>query len=234
MDRSETLAHDHLAYRGFRDICFEPDGNVPPDFLLDSRIAVEVRRLNENERTQSTPKGLEEVEIPLMKRLTTLLRSFGPATGSAGWWVAVRFIRPVPRWKDIEADVRAFFETVRRGDTGPRPVRSFGNHLVLEAFSRAGTGVHVFEIAITSDEDSGGWLIEELERNLRMVISEKSQKVAAVRGRYAEWWLLLVDHVAFGVSEYDLAQFRRDVNIDHDWDNVILVSPANHTHYCEL
>lgn len=234
MDRSETLAQHHLAYQGFRDIVYEPDGNVPPDFLLDKRIAVEVRRLNENERTRPTPKGLEEVEIPLTKRLTTLLHSYGPAASSAGWWVAVRFRRPVPRWKDIEVDVRAFFDAVRKGDAGSRPVRSFSDHLVLEAFSRAGTGDHVFELKIWIDEDSGGMLIDELERNLRVVIREKSQKVAPVRDRYAEWWLLLVDHIAFGLSEFDLAQFRRDVHIDHDWDKVILVNPGNHTHYCEL
>jgi hypothetical protein len=42
MDRSETLAYNHLVFRGFSSPVYEPDGNVPPDFLLDGRIAVEV------------------------------------------------------------------------------------------------------------------------------------------------------------------------------------------------
>ena len=43
MDPTERQVYDHLAQRGFERIEFEPDGQRPPDFLVDSRIAVEAR-----------------------------------------------------------------------------------------------------------------------------------------------------------------------------------------------
>jgi len=48
MDSSETLAKEYLRFLGYTDIIYEPDGNIPPDFLVNGRIAVEVRRLNQN------------------------------------------------------------------------------------------------------------------------------------------------------------------------------------------
>jgi len=44
---------------------YEPDGNTPPDFLVNGTIAVEVRRLNQNEIIESGHRGLEVTTFPL-------------------------------------------------------------------------------------------------------------------------------------------------------------------------
>jgi hypothetical protein len=59
MDQSEKVAYQYLSSCGFRDIVYEPDGNIPPDFLVNDSVAVEVRRLNQNEQTPAGPRGLE-------------------------------------------------------------------------------------------------------------------------------------------------------------------------------
>ncbi len=232
MDRSETLARDYLMFRGFQSIVYEPDGNVPPDFIIDGRIAMEVRRLNENERELTTPKGLEEVEIPLLIRLRSMLSSFGPA-GAFSWWVALHFKRPVPSWATLEKRIRPFLEDVT-GMAIPSPGGIKFDSIELQVFPRRGTGGYTFELAITSDDDSGGWVLEELERNLRLCINEKSNKVGPFRSKYPEWWLLLIDQVAYGLSDFDRAQFEKSAVIEHDWDKVILINPLDHTHYFEL
>jgi len=43
MDASEKLVAKYLAHRGYMDVIYEPDGNVPPDFLVNGCIAIEVR-----------------------------------------------------------------------------------------------------------------------------------------------------------------------------------------------
>lgn len=78
MDTSEQVAFDYLSSRGFISVVYEPDGNVPPDFLVDGRIAVEVRRLNQHEETPNGPRGLEDVAFPLEARMRRLVRSMGP------------------------------------------------------------------------------------------------------------------------------------------------------------
>src|SRR5712691_4749237 len=101
MDSSEKVVSEYLAHRGFRDVLFEPDGNVPPDFLFEGRIAVEVRRLNQNEETSEGPRGLEEVAIPLQAKVIRLLATLGPATGDESWYVTYSLRRPVPQWNQL-------------------------------------------------------------------------------------------------------------------------------------
>ena len=85
MDSTEAHVGAHLKHRGFTDVAYEPDGNVPPDFLVYGTIAIEVRRLNQNHFGESKAKGLEEVAIPLWNKIKTLLSSLGaPARGDSG------------------------------------------------------------------------------------------------------------------------------------------------------
>jgi hypothetical protein len=44
----EKTVIECLKIQGFHHIRYEPDGNIPPDILLYDKIAIEVRRLNEN------------------------------------------------------------------------------------------------------------------------------------------------------------------------------------------
>jgi hypothetical protein len=48
MKSEERIAENYLTSLGFENVVFEPDGNIPPDFFVDDRIAVEVRRLNQH------------------------------------------------------------------------------------------------------------------------------------------------------------------------------------------
>jgi len=40
MNREEKIAKVYLTSLGFKNVVFEPDGNFPPDFSVDGRIAV--------------------------------------------------------------------------------------------------------------------------------------------------------------------------------------------------
>jgi hypothetical protein len=48
MKRDEKKAREYLESLGFKQIIYEPDGNIPPDFLVESSIAIEVRCLNQH------------------------------------------------------------------------------------------------------------------------------------------------------------------------------------------
>jgi hypothetical protein len=233
MDATELLVHNHLVFRGYSDIVYEPDGNVPPDFLVDGRIAVEVRRLNENERGSSTPRGLEQVAIPLLRRVRALLASFGSAEELA-WYVTLRFRRPIPEWRVLERELRAFLQVVRDSGVSTRQGTTVSGQVDLIVSPRTSSGGNTFRLAIESDGDSGGWVLEELERNLLLCVEEKTKKISKVRHRYPEWWLVLADHVAYVISEDDQEKFREVVSLEHTWDRIVLVNPLDHTSYFEL
>ena len=54
MDQAELHAKAFLGGLGFINEIFKPDENVPPDFALEGRIAVEVRRLHHIERASGS------------------------------------------------------------------------------------------------------------------------------------------------------------------------------------
>jgi hypothetical protein len=98
MEVSEELVNKHLVHLGFKSVEYEPDGNIPPDFLVEGRIGIEVRRLNQNELTGSGFRGLEEVTIPLQMKMIKLLASLGPAESGVSWFVCYSLKRPLPPW----------------------------------------------------------------------------------------------------------------------------------------
>jgi len=69
MRREESRAEAYLHSLNLGYVVFEPRGNVTPDFLVDGRIAVEVRRLNQSYVHQGELRGIEEDSIPLSSRL---------------------------------------------------------------------------------------------------------------------------------------------------------------------
>ena len=103
-------------------------------------------------------------------------------------------------------------------------------------FTRA-SKVHpqLFVLGGSSDDDSGGWVVAEMAKNLRICIAEKSVKVAKVRSRYSEWWLAFEDRIGYGASdEDDRRQLRELVQRDDQWSRIILVNPLQPTVGFEL
>jgi len=83
-------------------------------------------------------------------------------------------------------------------------------------------------------DDSGGWLLSIMEENLKLCIDEKSAKVARVRSKYAEWWLVLVDHIGYGLGLHDQKMLKEKISISHNLDKVIVLAPNDHTRAFEI
>jgi hypothetical protein len=234
MDASEKIVADFLAHRGYIDVVYEPDGNVPPDFLVDGRIAVEVRRLNENYEVGAGHEGLEEIRIPLSKKVRSLALSLGRPTHGSSWFVSFRFGRPVS-WKKLKPKVRGALEGFIKAITHQKTSVALGNGFELEIFRASNPHPTFYVMAGCRDAESGGFLVGDLARNLQICISEKTKKIANVRSKYAEWWLVLVDHIAYGcLDDFDRKQLQDQGILKHDWKKIILVDPQDHTRAFEI
>ena len=56
----ERIVESYLISLQIGKVVYEPDGKVPPDFLVDGRIAVEVRRLNQHYAVEGVSEGLSK------------------------------------------------------------------------------------------------------------------------------------------------------------------------------
>lgn len=229
MDRSEAIAEKFLGSLGFENIVFEPDGNVPPDFLCDSKIAVEVRRLNQHQQLANGKiKSLDETSIPFVLRLKNELKTFGPPTSEFSWFVIFHFNRPLANWKNLQPQISEYlkaFQSSASPDNCTLTVSSAFEIVLVKASNVVEN--HYFAFGGFSDRDSGGWLIYEIEKNLKIVIEEKTKKISKFRHKYSEWWLVLPDHIGYGLNEFDRNAFREHVEIESIWDKIILIDPRD-------
>ena len=110
--QEEAWAEDYLRRVGYTDICFEPDGNVPPDFLINGNIAIEVRRLNQHYKAKSGKvEGLEQLAVPRRETVERVLKALGPPTNGVSWFVSYSFKRPqlTENWdKRVRDELEAF------------------------------------------------------------------------------------------------------------------------------
>ena len=198
MDKTERTAHDYLRHRGIeqQEIQFEPDGGVPPDFLVYGRVAVEVRRLNQNEHTAGDNRGI--TSIPTWQFLESFIRSIGPSGTDESWFVAVKILRsparPKALKKSIGSRLATFCQLPHRNAQGTYRFDMDGLRLEL---SRAdGKHPSFFVPAILVDRRAGGFTLSEMIRNTPICIEEKTRKTAPHRRKYPVWWLILVDHIS--------------------------------------
>jgi hypothetical protein len=226
----ELVAQSFLAstYAG-RLLEFEPDGvGTTPDFLLDGKIAIEVRRLNVNH----IPEGLSAVDAEglendfhnITDKLDKLCRSI-PKIGDKQYYLEVTIIgRPVdhrwltPRWLAAEY----------AGSNG-KPFTSESGNFQFDWIPRKkpDDGLAI-AVGAFMDQTSGSWIIENYEKNISIAIEKKWQKALKSARPNADWWLVLVDHIFPGSS------FLAKYNIKPDFKGfcqvIVIDRSANEVH----
>ena len=228
MDRTEAHVERYLRHLGYQRVQYEPDGNVPPDFLVDDSIAVEVRRLNQHEEGSSGLRGLESLEFQLRSQVEGLLSELGPPTRGKSWFVSYFFSRPLEPWKTLRPKVQRWLAQFRSSAQVEKAEVHIGRfHVSLVQASECHASL--FVLGGYGDHDAGGWLMSELDRNIRLCLQSKTQKIAAHRSKYAEWWLVLVDHIAHGLGNEECRLLAEQPPIPHNWDRVVILDSADVT-----
>ena len=227
MKTIEEIAFHYLSSLGHSTVIYEPDGNIPPDFLVDGRIAVEVRKLNQHTFLESgEPRGIETEQFALLNIMKEVLSTFGPPSSGRSWFVRYRFRRPLPSLKKLKVEVRNLLLAFREGQIEGEALSSVDGQFSLSVNLASKVFEDHFVLAGYTDFNASGWLNPELEKNIRLCIREKTTKVARMREKYPLSWLMLIDYIGYGTNE--------SLHIDHDWDKIIVVNPLDAKRAYEL
>jgi len=234
MNDDEKCAEQYLIEHGFTSVIFEPDGNIPPDFLVDQQIAVEVRRLNQHYHGVGDRRGLEEDSIPLEDAINSILPEFDSYYSGSSFFVSLKLRRPLPKIKEIKDVVR---QTLTEFLLAPsdKPIELLkSRNLSIKIFMGHPIANRVFLLAGNIDLDDGGFLIPEMVENIRICIDEKATKIASHHIKYSRWWLALIDHIGFGIQGQDQLVVRQQISINPIWERVVVISAADTRHAFEL
>ncbi len=178
MDDTETLALKYLESLNLGPITFEPDGNIPPDFAIDRRIAVEVRRLNEHWISPAGEvEGLENDLYAIDRLIRSLTDDIGRPTRGESWFVTYRFSRPLLPWSDLKRAIREYLVHFRDGRIQSTEY-SVGHSFHLALFRASQVHPTCFLMGGASDEDSGGFVARLLKENIEFCIKDKGRKIS--------------------------------------------------------
>jgi hypothetical protein len=238
MDATERRVYEYLLHCGFSGVVYEPDGNVPPDFSVEGRIAIEARRLNQHEDAGGVVRGLEETAIPFGQTVRQVLKTFGPPRDGASWFVGYSFQRPVPDRRVTMRLLRSALEQfAEHPQSTPQHSVELTHNFTLDFRPASKPHAQMFVLGGSGDHDSGGFVVSELMRNLSICVAGKSRRIAKCRSRYPEWWLVLVDHIAYGSLEsedVELLRGERTAWLGEIWQRIVLVSPLDPKRSIEL
>jgi len=230
MKREETVAEQFLRSLNKGVPVFEPDGNRPPDFVLDhGRIAVEVRRLNYMVVVDGEPQGTEELNIPLWRWLRKFLSDFDQDYDGTTYLVYVSYHHRFQKLtREMKREIkRAFREFLN----GPRSLpHEFQIRPLLTFHLTSGKPVEgkPFLLISAMNFDEAGGLIQQYQDNVSFCIQEKAEKIAPFFDRYPEWWLLLVDSLQWGaLREFEIEAIHKRLQISPFSKVVVIDYQAN-------
>lgn len=225
------IAATYLAGLGIGAPVYEPDGNIPPDFAVGGRIAVEVRRLNQNFENAGEYEGLEVLEASILGFMENLFRSFGPPTTGRSWFVFYSYRRPL-NWAELKPSVRRWFRNLDPEAT-PDDYIAIGPRFEVRLGAASKLHATKFVLGGYSDRQAGGWVVSEVIRNANICVAEKARKIEAHFHRYDEWWLVLLDRISWRLDGDECDLLRQHIPRG-PWAKIILLNPRDGSVNAEL
>jgi hypothetical protein len=225
MNWAEGIAHGFLSRAGHR-VCHEPDGRVPPDFLIDGRVAVEVRTLNENYFEDDEVVGLERDAIRVVGMVRGEAGRITKMPGGASYWLALTFQRPIGDRKALATLRKQVRNVLKRFSSDSPPYDTeveVAERLSLRFLPAEKTYPWRFRWGASCDLDAGGFVTHVYCVNIQHCVNEKTTAIHDYHHHYSAWWLLLVDPLWSYCEQDDsvmLADLKKAIHIPGNWDRV--------------
>jgi hypothetical protein len=226
MDQEEKTVEKYLNSLSQGIVKYEPEGyKKPPDYCLGSSIGIEVRRVNENYFKGKTVNGLEEYSIPLHKTLKQVLESFDTKFDGHSYWVGIIYKRPfIGSRKDTVRDMAGALDSFLKGKRVTPCTVKVSKNIQFDIHPSHTVPNRVFRHAISSDDDSGGLVIQMYIQNILHCIQVKEAKINPCRKLYKEWWLILVDTMmSWNLESSEVNEIKRGIVTRGRFDKIIIL-----------
>jgi len=234
MKPEEKLVDKYLKeLYGDENVVYEPRGtSTTPDFSVKSSIAIEVRRLNQNIIEGKKEEGLEKLSYPLYYAFLEVLESLKDLYNGNSYIIDIDYKRPLSLdIEKIKVQMKLKLEeSLKLNENDSSYVINIlefpKTPEIVLSISKLGYGNgKLFTAAGILDNDVGGNPINVYVKNIKLCIKYKSNKVKNYLPNYKEWWLYLVDYLAFGLSPIEISEVKKQVeNNIGNFDKVIIFS----------
>ena len=155
----EQVAIEYFQSNGYYNIVHEPDGQVPPDLLLNGSVAVEVRRLNQFKEVDGMAQPLEELEYRLMTPLRKMVKSYGMQCSEVTSFVSFDFRRPLIVNKSLMKVIKDILDGHLK-NLNETITHNINDNFEIRLTPSTKKYNKPFVFASYSDDDGGAWLLK--------------------------------------------------------------------------
>lgn len=225
----EKRAKEYLDSLGYKNIEYEKIPNSTPDFLIDNKIAVEVRRLNRN----FIMGNIESFESQITNNIKKIISNFKGETFNNSAYLSIILTEPkqIDKKKIITKKIKEVFEE-HQNFINEKKEYFISDYLSL-SFAPTEKKDTIYRYGAI--QTPFGWINSDLDINIQYCIDEKINKINNHKDfnftHCKEWWLILVDYVAYGMDNYDF----KLLNIDKkNFSKIIILSQSKNSTVYEL
>ncbi len=207
MKSEERITKDFFKNIGYSNILFEPNGNIPPDFVIDGEIAIEVRRLNKHLSVGNKIVPIEDLKFKLIPKVEDLLRSFGSGIHQESCFVSIYYQRPLKVNRKLLNEISNVLE---KHSSNMKNTKHYeiNDNLSLRIIPSEVRLEEQFCYGSSVDFDGGGFILAAISDNLGHILREKEQKIIPYFDKFKTWWLVLVDHIGYGLTEEEINELE--------------------------
>jgi hypothetical protein len=226
LNSEEKIAFAYLKSEGYNLIKYEPDGNVPPDFLINGNIAVEVRRLNENYFEKDKVIGHYEDYVGLWELLSNFLLTYKNEDMESSYWLSFGYERPIPTSAQLKKNLKIQLDRFIQNPVPNikiavtptffiwlNPITSEGKHKIL--------------VGSAHDDNGGGSVTQIYISNINYCFKEKTIKIEKFKNKYSQWWLILVDTMFYRVISNSKDKLKDNLVLPDAWEKLIILDPES-------
>jgi adenylate kinase family enzyme len=214
----EKITWSYLADSKFNNLEIEPNGNIPPDFSIDNKIGIEVRRLNKH----FNGEPLEKIEFGEVRKIENyILKHKSNKKSEITHPVFISYSRPL-KFAKIKEQVKNALNHYEENKT------EYFEYNINENFTLVITKGNVrfgsdFEVMMWTDYYKGGFVINDLKNNIIHALKEKEEKVAKYLNEYNEWWLILVNHISTKIRNQELDIIKQEIPLSKIFNKIIIL-----------
>lgn len=221
MKIEEYLAQQYLLSKGYKDLIFEPDGNCTPDFVVEGNIAIEVRRLN----IYVAEEAIEKLQYKIHPFLNKIINNIRKSDYNHSAYLSIYYKRPLTVSKELSGKISEVLRNhIRHLDEAKGYI--IQDNFKIQIFPTEEKFDTVYHIGSILDHDRSYFVVSKLYDNLKLILKEKEKKIRPHKNKYGTWWLVLVDNIGYGMTDYDIMQFKELPSIETVFEKVILIPPS--------
>ena len=168
--------------------------------------------------------AIEELHYKLNPALQKIIKTIKSPDYEHSAYINIKYKRPLQVNKGLKTKIsEVLYEHLPYLDEAKK--YRIHDNLEIQIFPAERKLNTVYHIGAVLDYDKTCFVVSETYNNLKIVITEKEEKIIPYKEKYQSWWLALVDTIGYGMTDYDINQFKELPAIETYFGKILLIPP---------